>query len=372
MSVKRRWGLWLGAIVFLVMVASIARSWLAGPSTAPRASDQAEGTRTASAAACSPDERVSVESAALVAGNGVIEPRDRETKVASTVAGRIAAIAVKEGQFVTRSTLLVQLEDGPERAALQAAEGELRASQADYEKTMRGQRKEDIEAAVGDAEAAKARAAQSREAYERTAHAAEGGAATPDELDHASRQAEIDKRTGEATEARRRAVVAGSRYEDILAARARMQTTAARRDQAKEVLERLAVRAPLDGEILQLKYRSGEYITPGANQDPLVVMGDTRRLRVRVDMDERDVGRVSLDAKGFVTADAYTDRRFPGKVVEIGRRMGRKNFRTDDPTERIDTKILEVVLELDDPTGLVPGLRVTGYIQPAATHETSH
>jgi HlyD family secretion protein len=38
----------------------------------------------------------------------------------------------------------------------------------------------------------------------------------------------------------------------------------------------------------------------------------------------------------------------PGKVVEVARRMGRKNVRTDDPTERIDTKILEVVLELDD------------------------
>lgn len=43
--------------------------------------------------------------------------------------------------------------------------------------------------------------------------------------------------------------------------------------------------------------------------------------------------------------------------------MSRKNVQTDDPTERIDTKILEVLLELDDSGSLVPGLRVTGYIQ---------
>jgi HlyD family secretion protein len=42
--------------------------------------------------------------------------------------------------------------------------------------------------------------------------------------------------------------------------------------------------------------------------------------------------------------------------------MGRKNVRTDDPTERIDTKILEVVIDLDDTERLVPGLRVTSYI----------
>jgi HlyD family secretion protein len=43
--------------------------------------------------------------------------------------------------------------------------------------------------------------------------------------------------------------------------------------------------------------------------------------------------------------------------------MGRKNVRTDDPVERIDTKILEVVLELDDAQTLVPGQRVMSYVQ---------
>jgi HlyD family secretion protein len=54
--------------------------------------------------------------------------------------------------------------------------------------------------------------------------------------------------------------------------------------------------------------------------------------------------------------------KFTGKVSEIGRRMGRKNVRTDDPTERLDTKILEVVIDLDEVGRLVPGLRVSAYI----------
>jgi HlyD family secretion protein len=57
------------------------------------------------------------------------------------------------------------------------------------------------------------------------------------------------------------------------------------------------------------------------------------------------------------------DERDIGKVAEIGRRMGRKNVRTDDPTERIDTKILEVVIDLDEPGTLVPGLRVTSFVE---------
>jgi HlyD family secretion protein len=49
--------------------------------------------------------------------------------------------------------------------------------------------------------------------------------------------------------------------------------------------------------------------------------------------------------------------------------MGRKNVRSDDPTERIDTKILEVVCELDAKDGLVPGLRVTNFVDTRMTSD---
>ena len=70
--------------------------------------------------------------------------------------------------------------------------------------------------------------------------------------------------------------------------------------------------------------------------------------------------------RASITADAFPDQVFAGRVVEIGRRMGRKNIRTDDPVERIDTKILEVIIELDkrepDQGTLIPGLRVVSVI----------
>jgi len=46
--------------------------------------------------------------------------------------------------------------------------------------------------------------------------------------------------------------------------------------------------------------------------------------------------------------------------------MGRKNIRTDDPVERLDVKIFEVVLQVDEPDGLVPGIRVTAYVESRA------
>ena len=81
-----------------------------------------------------------------------------------------------------------------------------------------------------------------------------------------------------------------------------------------------------------------------------------------MDVDERDIARVHQGAAAYVMADAFGDRRFEGKVVELGRRFGRKNVRTDDPVERNDTKSLEVLIELAQRDLLVPGQRVRSFV----------
>ena len=66
--------------------------------------------------------------------------------------------------------------------------------------------------------------------------------------------------------------------------------------------------------------------------------------------------------KAYVTADAYGDRKFWGHVVRVGEQLGPKNVRTDEPTERVDRKILETLVELDKGVEIPVGLRVDTYI----------
>ena len=73
----------------------------------------------------------------------------------------------------------------------------------------------------------------------------------------------------------------------------------------------------------------------------------------------------------YVTADAYGNRRFPGHVVRIGQELGRKNVRTDEPTERVDNKILETLVELDNGADLPVGLRVNAFIQDDKSQQAS-
>jgi len=113
--------------------------------------------------------------------------------------------------------------------------------------------------------------------------------------------------------------------------------------------------------VLRRHRRAGESVSTQFDS-PIVTLADDRVRRVRVDVDEADVGRIAVGQAAYVTADAFGDRRFPGTVVRIGQLLGRKNVRTDEPTERVDSKILETLVELEDGRELPFGLRVQAFI----------
>src|SRR5439155_18611069 len=142
---------------------------------------------------------------------------------------------------------------------------------------------------------------------------------TSEELDQKKQAFAADDANARAMDERFRSAQNGSRQEDIAAARAQLASAEGRLEQNKAALERRFVRAPYDGEILQVKARVGEYYVPGSSE-PIVVLGDTSKLRARMDVDERDIGRVQVGSAAFVIADAFPGSKFPGKVSEIGRR----------------------------------------------------
>ncbi len=351
------------AALTVFMLVSVVRAVTAQPSTSPNAEDTRLAARTERPPPGRRDPREALPAGDLVSGNGVIEPADREVRVAPAVAGRVAEVLVREGARVRVGDPLVALEQGAERAALAAAEADVAVAAAELSRARRGTRIEDLDAAEADAAAARARSTLSAEVLTRTARLAQGGDATTDELDRARRQAEADQAQLRQSEARRRAAVNGSRREDIAVAVARLRAAEARRDQSREQLARLTVRAPAEGDVLFVKCRAGEYASPAG--DPVVILGDTRVLRARIDVDEREVAQIRLGASGFVTVEAFPGRRVTGRVVDIARRFGRRNVRSDDPSERLDAKVLEVVLELREREGLVPGQRILGYLQTA-------
>jgi multidrug resistance efflux pump len=113
------------------------------------------------------------------------------------------------------------------------------------------------------------------------------------------------------------------------------------------LIDRTVVRAPVDGEIMQVKVRPGEFAAAGAMPTPLMLIGDVSKLHVRVDIDENDAWRLKRDApaRAFLRGNSQlsTDVTF----VRVEPYVVPKRNLTGESTERVDTRVLQVLFAFD-------------------------
>jgi multidrug resistance efflux pump len=130
-------------------------------------------------------------------------------------------------------------------------------------------------------------------------------------------------------------------------------------------IERLEVRALVEGEVLQVNVRPGEPVGTQPGQ-ALIVLGNIRQLHVRVDIDENDLPRFrpGRTARAMLRGDPHQE--FPLKFVRVEPYVIPKKSLTGDNTERVDTRVLQVIYALEN--GDVPvyvGQQLDVYVEGA-------
>ncbi len=300
--------------------------------------------------------------AGVIAGAGLVEPAGEEVKVGSEMDGRLARVFVEEGDAVRRGQVVAALENGDYAARVSLAKASLAERRATLEKLRNGARDEEKREAEALLREAEAQMETARGERDRRQVLRERGAVSKSEYDLSSRDYETARARAEAARERLGVVRTQTRVEDLKRAEADVAYAEASVVEAEAMLAKTYIRSPLDGRILRKYRKSGESVS-GKGDTPVVSLGDLSRLRVRVDVDEVDIAKLRLGQNAWVTADAYGDRRFTGKVMRIGQALGRKNVRTEEPTERVDKKILETLVELDAGQSLPVGLRVDAFLE---------
>ena len=127
-------------------------------------------------------------------------------------------------------------------------------------------------------------------------------------------------------------------------------------------LEKLTIRAPIASTVLQVNAKVGELASPAAPQ-ALALLGDLTGLRVRAEVDERDVGKIKLGGKAVVRADAFRGREFAGKVVSIAPLVHPARINSPGSRNLSDFSVSDVLIELSDPGPLLVGMKVDVYFQ---------
>jgi ABC exporter DevB family membrane fusion protein len=297
----------------------------------------------------------------FVAGPGLVEALSEEIRVSAQIGGRLDQVLVEEGDRVTAGQVLAVIENRDYRARIASAEAELQLREAErrrLENGARPQERREAAAALAEAEAVLQHA---RTEQERSRRLLAEGVIARSEVDNAERAARVAQARADAARQGADLINADPREEDVARAESAISLARAHLEEARAQYDKTFVRAPIGGVILRRRCKAGESVSTQF-ESPIVTMADDRIRRVRVDVDETDVAGVAAGQTAYVTADGFGDRRFPGRVVRVGQLLGRKNVRTDEPTERVDTKVLETLVQLEDGRELPLGLRVQAFI----------
>jgi HlyD family secretion protein len=300
----------------------------------------------------------------LVAGPGRVEPVSEDIKLGSELSGKLKSVNVEEGDAIRKGQVLAVLENDDYRADVTSAAAEVQTKQATLRKVLNGARHQERSEALSSVRAAQAVMDNAQSEMDRRQKLFEAGVISREELERYSREYNVAKAQHQEMVERYSLVDDHAREGDIAFAQADVKLAQARLEEAKAKYEKTFIKSPIDGTVLRKHHRNGESVSNSSTvPDPVLTIGDKNVLRVRVDVDETDVSKVRVGQKAYVIADAYGKHKFWGRVVQVGEQLGPKNVRTDEPTERVDRKILETLVELDKGATLPMGLRVDAYIE---------
>lgn len=244
-----------------------------------------------------------------IAGAGIIEAKSENINIGTPVAGIVAKIYVRQGGRVKAGDPLFLIDDRDARADLEVKRTALAQARAAVAEA--GAALKDVKTQLGLAESV-----------------TDKRAISVDDLEH-----------------RRNAVLIAQARVD--SSRAAVEAADAAVKAVETNLARLTVRAPVDGEILQMNIHPGEFAQAGAIATPLMMLGNLDDLHIRVDIDENDAWRFRKDSQAVASLRGNSDLKTRISFVRIEPYVVPKKSLTGDSTERVDTRVMQAIYSFD-------------------------
>ena len=301
---------------------------------------------------------------------GRVEPAGGEIRMSAQVPGRITEVMVGINDKVAAGDLLIRLADEDLAARVNAARAEVAVRKRDRDNESVSRAAQDRRGAEDKFADAERQLSFAREELDRVQKLKRNATGAPTELDKARDAVtkagdQLDQARTNLRKAMGNDAPAPTRLEAALAA-ARAELSL-----AEAALERTRIRAPSNGSILQINARVGETVAPSP-ENLLVVLGDITSLRVRAELEERDIGKVRVGQGAVVRTDAFPGKDFEGSVSTLARSLGPSRLGQRGPRRPTDIDVLEVIIDLTGQPPLLPGMRVDVFLkaeasQPSAT-----
>jgi len=247
---------------------------------------------------------------AAIGARGIVEALGENVHISPLVNGVVEEVCVKVGDQVKKGDPLFRVDSRGARAAVASREAEIPVLAARLEE-------------------AEANLAEKRDLLERVNKLGSKNVASQEEV----RRATFQHRAAEALQARAAAELVQGKT--LLA-------------EAQTDLDLTLVAAPRDGEILQVNIRAGEYASPNTMVEA-ILLGDTSTLQLRADVDEDSAWRVRPGAAATAYIKGTRENPIPLTFVRVEPYILPKKSLTGESTERVDTRVLQVIYTFNMP-----------------------
>ncbi|HEX3107162.1 MAG TPA: efflux RND transporter periplasmic adaptor subunit [Terriglobales bacterium] len=267
-----------------------------------------------------------------VVATGKVEPITK-VEVKSKASGIVKKLYVEYGDKVKKGQLLAQLdkieiEAGVEqsKAALLAAQANLKGSEADYERAK-------VDAEGPDVPLLK-------RAYERNLEMQRSGVVSQSALDDAEKDYRMAVNKQNVARAQMTVLQA-----KIAQSQAQVAEDQANLKQLEEQLSYTDIVSPIDGIVLSRDVEIGDAVSSilvlGSSATLVMTIGDTSQVYVKGKVDESDIGRVYMHQPARIKVESFKDKTFNGVVTKISP-MG---------VEKDNVTTFEVRVSIDNPGG---------------------
>lgn len=285
--------------------------------------------------------------ASVIAGAGIVEAKSRNISIGAQVGGVVVDLRVETGSAVKRGDTLFVVDDRRERASLAVAEAALAAARTEVARLEALPRAEDLPPSRAAVVVAEAQLLDAQTQLSLAESVQDKRAIAQQELDRRRSAVATARAKVAEAEAQRDKVALGAWAPDLALARAKVASAEAQVASARVEVERMTVRAPIDGTVLQVEMRAGEYAPAGPSARPLILLGDVSTLHVRVDIDESDAWRFKEGAKARAFVRGNRELAVDLAFVRSEPYVLPKRSLTGESTERVDTRVLQAVYAFD-------------------------
>ena len=310
----------------------------------------------------SPPPAAKFESA--VGAVGLVEANTENISISTAVSGLVTGLYVHAGDRVKPGQKLFSLDDRDLQADLQVKRAALEAARARLAKLEEQPRPEDIPPAEARVREAQANLADTEVQVKLIESVTDRRAVREEDVQRRRLAYKAAQARLAEAEAQLALLKAGAWAPDILAAKSEVAQAEAQLKLVETNIDRLTMRAPVDGVILQSNVRLGQFAQTGTLASPLIILGSVTPLHVRVDVDEHDAWRVRGGAPAVASPRGNGSLKIPLEFVRFEPYVIPKKSLTGDSIERVDTRVLQVIYRVKDQNApLYVGQQMDVYIE---------